>query len=147
MGTEVPSGPGQYSDAHGPSVGSHLMDVEVVDRWMEAYRAAWISNVPNEVAELFTEDAVYAVSPFAEPWTGRDEIVRRWVAGIRQDVDMTYEVLSVQADQAVIHWHVFTRNVGDPVRVEYDGVLVVRFAPDGRCSEHREWYFRRELPG
>ena len=42
---------------------------------------------------------------------------------------------------------VFTRNVGDPVRVEYDGVLVVRFAPDGRCSEHREWYFRRELPG
>jgi hypothetical protein len=26
---------------------------------------------------------------------------------------------------------VFTRNVGDPVRVEYDGVLVVLFAPDG----------------
>ena len=83
------------------------MDAAAVDRWMEAYRAAWISNVPSEVAELFTEDAVYAVSPFAEPWTGRD----------------------------------------DPVRVEYDGVLVVRFAPDGRCSEHREWYFRRELPG
>ena len=47
----------------------------------------------------------------------------------------------------MIHWHVFTRNVGDPVRVEYDGVLAVRFAPEGRCSEHREWYFRRELPG
>jgi len=29
--------------------------------------------------------------------------------------------------------------------VEYDGVLMVRFAPDGRCAEHREWYFRREL--
>ena len=147
MGTEVPSGPGQYSDAHAASVGSHLMEIEAVDRWMEAYKAAWISNVPSEVAALFTEDAVYAVSPFAEPWTGRDEIVRRWVAGIRQDVDMTYEVLSVQEDKAIIHWHVFTRNVGDPVRVEYDGVLVVRFAPDGRCSEHREWYFRRELPG
>ena len=147
MGTEVPSGPGQYSDAHGASVGCHLMEIEAVDRWMEAYKAAWISNVPSEVAALFTEDAVYAVSPFAESWTGRDEIVRRWVAGIRQDVDMTYEVLSVQEDKAIIHWHVFTRNVGDPVRVEYDGVLVVRFAPDGRCSEHREWYFRRELPG
>jgi uncharacterized protein (TIGR02246 family) len=146
MGTEVPSGPGQYSDAWGPGR-VPPMDVEAVDRRMEAYEAAWISNVPSEVAALFTEDAVHAVSPFAEPWTGRDEIVRRWVAGIRQDVDMTYEVLSVQADQAVIHWHVFTRNVGDPVRVEYDGVLVVRFASDGRCSEHREWYFRRELPG
>src|SRR5437867_3961985 len=68
------------------------MDVEAVDRWMEAYRAAWISNVPSEVAALFTEDAVYAVSPFTEPWTGRDEIVRRWVAGIQQDVELTYEV-------------------------------------------------------
>ena len=42
---------------------------------MEAYRAAWISNVPSEVAALFTEDAVYSVSPFTEPWIGRDEIV------------------------------------------------------------------------
>ena len=90
------------------------MEVDAVERWMEAYRAAWISNVPSEVAALFTEDAVYAVSPFVEPWTGREEIVRRWVAGIRQDVEMTYEVLSIQGDQAIIHWHVFTRNVGDP---------------------------------
>ena len=66
--------------------------------------------------------------------------------GIQQDVELTFDVLSADGDQAIIHWHVFTRNVGDPVRVEYDGVLVVRFAPDGRCSEHREWYFRRELP-
>ena len=66
MGTEVPSGPGQYSDAHGASVTSHPMDVGAVERWMEAYRAAWISNVPSEVAALFTEDAVYTVSPFAE---------------------------------------------------------------------------------
>jgi len=42
------------------------MDVEAVERWMEAYRAAWISNVPTEVAVLFAEDAVYAVSPFTE---------------------------------------------------------------------------------
>ncbi len=123
------------------------MDVEAVERWIGAYLAAWISNVPSEVAALFSEDAVYAVSPFTDPWIGREEIVRRWVAGIQQDVEMTFEVLSVQDDQAIVHWHVFTRNVGDPVRVEYDGVLVLRFAPDGRCSEHREWYFRRELPG
>ena len=147
MGTEVPSGLGQYSDGYEASVGSHPMDVEAVDRWIGAYLAAWISNVPSEVAALFSEDAVYAVSPFTDPWIGREEIVRRWVAGIQQDVEMTFEVLSVQDDQAIVHWHVFTRNVGDPVRVEYDGVLVLRFAPDGRCSEHREWYFRRELPG
>ena len=147
MGTKVPSGPGQYSDDQGSSVGCGAMGIEAVERWMEAYRTAWISNVPSDVAALFTEDAVYSVSPFTEPWIGRDEIVRRWVAGIQQDVEMTYDVLAAGGDQAIIHWHVFSRNVGDPVKVEYDGVLAVRFATDGRCSEHREWYFRRELPG
>ena len=45
---------------------------------MEACRAAWISNVPSEVAVLFTEDAIYSVSPFTEPWIGRDEIAVEW---------------------------------------------------------------------
>ena len=70
------------------------MDIEAVERWMDAYRAAWISNVRSEVAELFTEDGVYSVSPIAEPWIGREENLRRWVAGIQQDVEMSYEVLS-----------------------------------------------------
>jgi hypothetical protein len=48
------------------------------------------------------------------------------------------------APVAVVHWNVFTQNVGDPIRVEYDGVIHLRFAPDGRCREHREWFFRRE---
>src|SRR5213080_4446011 len=90
-----------------------LVDQRTVETWMEAYRAAWISNVPNEVAALFSEDAVYAASPFTDPWIGREEIVRRWVAGIQQDVELTFEVLSVHGDQAITHWHVFTQNVGD----------------------------------
>ena len=68
---------------------------------MDAYREAWISNDPDQVGALFTDDAV-------------------------------------------VHWHVFTQNVGDPIRVEYDGVLHLRFATDGCCAEHREWFFRRE---
>ena len=57
---------------------------------------------------------------------------------------MTYEVEVVDSDRAFIHWHVFTQNFGDPIRVEYDGEIHLRFAPDGRCREHREWFFRRE---
>src|SRR5580765_7292428 len=55
MGTKVPSGPGQYSDDHGSSVRCGAMGTEAVERWMEAYRAAWISNVPSDVAALFTK--------------------------------------------------------------------------------------------
>ena len=112
---------------------------------MEAYRDAWISNDPRDVAALFTEDAVYSIDAFTEPWRGREDIVRRWTAGIAQNVDLTFDVVAVEGDVAVVHWRVITQNVGDPVRVEYDGVIQLRFVPNGRCAEHREWFFRREL--
>jgi uncharacterized protein (TIGR02246 family) len=122
------------------------MERSDVARWMDAYRDAWVSNVPAQVAALFTEDAAFASEAFQPPWQGRDEIVRRWTAGIKQDVEMTYDVLATEGDLALVHWHVFTRNAGDPIRTEYDGVIALRFAEDGRCRDHREWFFRRELP-
>jgi len=111
---------------------------------MDAYRDAWISNDPAKIGALFTDDALYSIDAFAEPWRGREEIVRRWRMGIQQQVGMTSDVLALEGDVAVVHWHVITQNVGDPIRVEYDGVLHLRFEPDGRCCEHREWFFRRE---
>src|SRR6186997_2500493 len=103
------------------------MERAEVARWMDAYRDAWVSNVPAQVAALFTEDAAFASEAFQPPWQGRDEIVRRWTAGIKQDVDMAYEVMATDGDLALVHWHVFTRNAGDPIRTEYDGVIVLRF--------------------
>jgi len=119
------------------------MDREGVQAWMEAYRQAWISNDPVKVAALFTDDAVYVQDAFQPGWQGRDEIVRRWTAGISQDVEMESDVWAVDGDVALVHWNVITHNHGDPVRVQYDGVLVLRFAGD-RCRELREWFFRRE---
>jgi uncharacterized protein (TIGR02246 family) len=116
-----------------------------VATWLEAYRRAWISNDPVEVADLFSKDAVYVLDPFSSPWRGREEIVRRWTAGISQDVEMTWQIEAMDGDTAVVHWNVITRNTGDPVRMQYDGVLVLRFAADGRCRDHREWFFQREL--
>ena len=115
--------------------------------WLDAYFAAWVSNDPDEVAALFTEGAVYAVGPFAEPWIGREEIVRRWTAARQTDVAWTYEVLAFdQAEgEGIAHWRVAARD-DDGVRRERDGILWLRFAPDGRCSEHREWVATRDLP-
>lgn len=117
----------------------------MVAGWMDSYRDAWISNDPGDVAALYTEDATCAVEPFGDPWRGHDEIVRRWTVGIAQRVALTHEVLAIEGDLAVVHWHVFTQNAGDPVRTEYDGILVLRFGADGRCRDQREWFSRREL--
>lgn len=156
MGTSPPPVGARRKDSKATSTGAgsqggarghypRLVDRAGVATWMDAYRDAWISNDPAEIGALFTDDAVYSINAFDEPWHGREEIVRRWTAGIAQQVSFTFEVVALEGDVAVVHWQVFTQNVGDPIRVEYDGVLQLRFAPDGRCREHREWFFRREL--
>ena len=121
------------------------MDRRGFHAWLEAYFRAWESNDPEDVAALFTEDAVYRVGPFRPPYVGRDEVVQRWIEGGSTDMDHRFEIIAVEGDVGVARWHVTTQLPGDRVKVEHDGVLVITFAPAGRCRDHLEWYERREL--
>jgi len=119
--------------------------IETFRDWLERYFRAWVSNDPEDVAALFTEDAVYWVDPFREPRRGRDEIVRAWVSGPQDDVSYAYEPLGVTGDSGVAHWAVSSRTPGEPGKTELDGILLITFAGDGRCREHREWFSSRRL--
>jgi len=112
---------------------------------LRRYFDAWVSNDPVDVAALFTEDAIYWVGPFREPWVGRDQIVDRWTSGRQEDVRATFDVVAVDGDRGVAHWNVIARPGGDAGQTEWDGILTIAFAPDGRCQEHREWFTQRDL--
>jgi ketosteroid isomerase-like protein len=118
--------------------------VEQFRDWLERYFEAWVSNDPDAVEALFTPDAVYWTGPFDEPRIGVEEIVAAWVGGPQDEVDYSYEPLAVADGVGIAHWRVRSRRPGASVRDEYDGVLVITFAIDGRCSEHREWFSHRE---
>ncbi len=125
------------------------VDMASLGAWMDAYGRAWISNEPAEVAALFSEGAAYYTGPFKEPWRGRDRIVTEWIADPwgQTDIRFHHQPLAVTGDRGVAHWRVSFLPGDAPTRVELDGVLVLRFDPEGRCTEHREWYARREVPG
>ena len=59
------------------------MQLEDLGSWLDRYFAAWKSNDPEDVAALFTEDAVYSYSPFRAETRGRDEIPRRKTDAVR----------------------------------------------------------------
>jgi len=114
---------------------------------MDAYGRAWISNDADEVAALFTEDAVYHHGPFREPTRGRLAIVAAWVDGatLQQQPTFEHDELVVTETTGVAHWTAsWIRDGRAPVRVRLDGVLVATFDPAGRCVEHREWFSREE---
>jgi uncharacterized protein (TIGR02246 family) len=118
------------------------MDTEKVAAWIEGYIRAWNSNDPQEIGNLFSPDAAYYTSPFAQPWQGRETIVQRWLDGKDQpgSFEFHYEVLASGDDLGVVRgWTKYL----EPAR-EYSNIWLVRFDDQGRSKEFTEWYMQRK---
>ena len=66
-------------DWHRPPVGTFTPDRQTVQRWLDAYVAAWISYDEAAIADIWTEDALW-IYPFGVRATGRAAITAEWLA-------------------------------------------------------------------
>jgi hypothetical protein len=113
-----------------------------VERWVEGYVRAWNSNDPQDIEALFTTGASYRTEPYADPWEGRDAIVRGWIDNKDEpgQTEFTYEVLAIQEDLGLVKgWTVYK----DPPR-RYANLWEIRLDDDVRCTEFVEWWMRQE---
>jgi SnoaL-like domain len=115
---------------------------ESVADWVAAYRQAWESNSPSDIATVFSESACYHPSPSEPPWVGIDEIVAGWLE--HQDVAGTtsfeWFLVAAEGDTAVI------RGVSTYPTTVYDNLWIVRFDADGRAREFTEFWVDRNAP-
>ena len=109
-----------------------------VMRWVSGYERAWRAGDTDAVATLFTEDARYRTSPYADPKVGHGEIRGFWLADEGETFTVRAEPVAVEGDDAVVRLEV---RYGDPVRQEYRDLWVLRFAPDGRVRDFEEWAY------
>jgi ketosteroid isomerase-like protein len=117
------------------------MDHQQLLRWIDGYEAAWRTAGTAGLAGLFTPQATYRHSPYAEPVVGLENIAASWEAerdGPDEVFTMTREVVAVDGDTAVARVVV---RYGEPLRQEYTDLWVLRFAADGRVREFEEWPF------
>lgn len=115
-----------------------MTDIGAVTAWIRRYRIAWETNDPGDIGDLFAETAVYLTEPFATPWTGREQIVARWLEHRDAPGETTFEwrPLAVTDDVAIVQGE-----TGYPDR-RYSNLWVLRLNETGQCLHFTEWWMQ-----
>lgn len=121
------------------------MERSDVQDWLDRYIEAWRANDPELIKALFTEDAVYRYRPYTDPEqtaTGNSAIAESWLEepDAPEAWEAKYEPYAVEGDRAVaVGFSRYRATDAEPEKT-YHNAYLLRFAPDGRCSEFSEYY-------
>jgi ketosteroid isomerase-like protein len=121
-----------------------------VQTWLDRYIDAWRSSESDQIAELFSEDAVYRYNPYLDEsrWLrGREPIVSSWLEEKDEpdSWEAGYITFAVDGDRAVATGFSRYFAKGDEPEKTYHNVFLLRFDEDHRCTEFTE-YFMLEKP-
>lgn len=124
------------------------MDRKDLDHWLGAYRHAWETDDPQDIAALFTKDATYAPRPFGEPWKGRDAIVAKWIELGDSKIPWRFEseVVAVEGDTGVVRGLTTYPAHDDEPEEVYSNIWMITLTPDGRARSFAEWWVQRPKP-
>jgi hypothetical protein len=118
------------------------LDRPAFQAWLDRYVAAWRSNDPAAVGNLFAESARYRHRPTDEPILGRTAIVEDWTRD-PDDPDSwsaRYEPLAIDGEIHVACGESEYRDSVGAVEARYANVFVCRFDAEGRCTDFTEWW-------
>jgi hypothetical protein len=115
---------------------------ERLDSWMDAYIEAWASNDPDQIAALFTVDAVYDPQTADGELHGHQEIVDWWQEKDDDPESWDFEWLPLVETEEIAVVTGATRYV-DP-ETSYRNLFVIKFDEDGRCRDFTEWYIEED---
>jgi ketosteroid isomerase-like protein len=118
----------------------------MIEDWIAGWTEGWRNHDPDAIAALYTTDAIYVSHPFREPEDPRAYAER--VFGEEESAEFRFGKPVVDGDQAVVEYWAVIQAEGREQSLA--GVTMLRFAEDGRCCEHRDYWAledgRREPP-
>jgi hypothetical protein len=115
-----------------------------LESWIDVYERVWRTSGTDGLAELFSDDVTYLMSPWAQPVVGLEALRAFWDDERSSDGDeftMRSEVVVVEGRIGVVR-----------VEVDYVGgrrwrdLWVVTLDADGRCTTFEEWPFAPDTP-
>jgi uncharacterized protein (TIGR02246 family) len=111
----------------------------VVD-WVERYVAAWNSNDPDEIGNLFGDEAIYLTGPLDVPWEGRKQIIEGWLKHKDKPGNTTfaYDVIAIDGSMGVVQGQ--TTYLKPPAT--YGNLWLLTLDDDGRCARFTEYWMQ-----
>jgi hypothetical protein len=113
--------------------------------WLRTYGSAWEARNADAASRLFSEEALYFETPYAEPFRGREGIAAYWskVTEDQRNVDFDSEALGFVGTLGIARWSARFTLASNGAAVELNGVFLLEFDDDGLCSRLREWWHAR----
>ena len=114
-----------------------MVSREGLQRWLDAYVAAWRSYDEAQIRALFADDVAYAYHPYDEPLRGAAAVVASWL-GDRDEPgswEASYTPALIAGDRATATGE--TRYTDGNV---FSNLFELEFDADGRCTRFVEWY-------
>src|SRR5256885_16804399 len=122
------------------------MEKESFKSWLDSYGQAWMARDPHAAVALYTDDAMYQVTPFSEPLRGRAAIYEYWagVAKTEERIRFDYEILAVTAEHGIARWRASLVRVPPGLETKLDGIFLISLDSAARCRSLREWWHQRQ---
>lgn len=119
------------------------MNVESAAKtWASTWARAWPQRDAGTIARLYADEAVYRSHPLRDPHPGGALAYTRWAFADEDEVCCWFGDPIVSGQRAAVEWWATLLEGGRPVTLI--GTTVLRFGPDGKVIEHRDYWLTDE---
>ena len=119
------------------------MDVESAAKtWASTWERAWPERDAAAIARLYADEVSYRSHPLRDPQPGGALAYTQSAFADEDEVSCWFGVPIVSGQRAAVEWWATLLEGGRPVTLI--GTTVLRFGPDGKVIEHRDYWLMEE---
>lgn len=118
---------------------------EALSAWIDGWARGWRDHDTEPIIALYADDAVFVSAPFREPLRGGAGAAEyaAWAFADEAAVELWFAEPVVGEDRAAVpYWAIIRGHDGRDSTLA--GVSAIRFGPDGRVAEQRDYWMIAE---